>query len=107
MAKHAEPAGPTTSPAGTPTLASRARTLLSQGDIGTLSTMSRKLPGYPYASLMPYALDAIGQPMFLISSMAVHTKNLQADARASLLVTQPGATGEPLAASRVTLLGRV
>jgi hypothetical protein len=56
---------------------------------------------------MPYALDEFGHPLFLISTMAMHTKNLQADSRASLLVTQPDATGDALAASRVTLMGNV
>ena len=39
--------------------------------------------------------------------MAMHTQNLQADPRASLLVTQPDTSGDPLGASRVTLLGNV
>jgi hypothetical protein len=39
--------------------------------------------------------------------MAMHTQNLQADSRASLLVTQPDASGDPLGASRVTLIGNV
>jgi putative heme iron utilization protein len=54
---------------------------------------------------MPYALDARGLPLFLISAMAMHTQNLLVDARASLLVSQPGWTGEPLAAGRVTVMG--
>jgi putative heme iron utilization protein len=37
----------------------------------------------------------------------MHTQNLQADPRSSLLVTQPDASGDPLGASRVTLLGNV
>jgi len=56
---------------------------------------------------MPYGLDENGRPVFLISSMAMHTQNLQADPRSSLLVTQPDASGDPLGASRVTLLGNV
>lgn len=56
---------------------------------------------------MPYGLDEQGRPLFLISTMAMHTQNLQADPRASLLVTQPDASGDPLGASRVTLLGNV
>ena len=55
---------------------------------------------------MPYALDADGRPLFLISSMAMHTQNLEADARASLLIAQPGWTGDPLAAARLTLMGQ-
>jgi heme oxygenase (biliverdin-IX-beta and delta-forming) len=56
---------------------------------------------------MPYGLDDHGHPVFLISTMAMHTQNVQADARSSLLVTQPDASGDPLGASRVTLLGNV
>jgi putative heme iron utilization protein len=54
---------------------------------------------------MPYGLDENGRPVFLISTMAMHTQNLQGDPRSSLLVTQPDASGDPLGASRVTLLG--
>ncbi len=56
---------------------------------------------------MPYGLDEQGRPIFLISTMAMHTQNLQADSRASLLVTQPDASGDPLGASRVTVMGHV
>ena len=70
-----------------------------------LSTLSLKQPGHPFGSLMPYALDGQGRPLFLISAMAMHTQNLQADPRASLLVIQPGWAGDPLAAGRVTLMG--
>ena len=72
-----------------------------------LATLSRRHPGHPFASIMPYALDGLGRPLFLISSMAMHTQNLETDARASLLVTQPGAAGDPLASGRVTLMGVV
>ena len=54
---------------------------------------------------MPYAADDRGRPIFFISSMAMHTQNLQQDPRASLLITQPDAEGDPLGAARVTLLG--
>jgi putative heme iron utilization protein len=72
-----------------------------------LSTLSRKQPGFPFGSVMPYALDESGRPIFLISTMAMHTQNLKADPRASLLVTQDNAEGDPLGASRVTLVGNV
>jgi hypothetical protein len=77
------------------------------GRIGSLSTLSRKQPGFPFGSVMPYGLDERGRPIFLISTMAMHTQNLQGDARASLLVTQPDGDGDPLGASRVTLVGNV
>jgi putative heme iron utilization protein len=56
---------------------------------------------------MPYGLDDRGRPIFLISTMAMHTQNLRADPRASLLVTQADSGGDVLGASRVTLLGDV
>ena len=90
-----------------PSFAERARTLVYLGRIGSLSTLSIKQPRFPFGSVMPYGLDEHGRPLFLISSMAMHTQNLHADSRASLLVTQPDASGDPLGASRVTVIGNV
>lgn len=69
--------------------------------------MSRKQTGFPFGSLMPYALDSEGRPIFLISNMAMHTQNLKADPRASLFVSQAAADGDPLGAARATLVGQV
>jgi hypothetical protein len=55
---------------------------------------------------MPYALDAAGSPLFLISGMAMHTRNLVGDPRASLFVTVPEAMGDPLGAARLTVIGK-
>jgi heme oxygenase (biliverdin-IX-beta and delta-forming) len=106
--KHAGP-GPASDqpPIPEPTFAERARTLMYLGRLGSLSTLSRKQPGFPFGSVMPYGLDGRGRPIFLISTMAMHTQNLQADPRASLLVTQDDTEGEPLGASRVTLVGNI
>ncbi len=90
-----------------PSHAERARTLLYLERIGSLSTQSRKQPGFPFGSLMPFAIDGEGRPLFLISTMAMHTQNLVADPHASLLVTQPDASGDPLGAARVTVVGTV
>src|ERR1700692_4580545 len=106
--KHAGPTPSCHQPAvPEPSFSERARTLVYLGRIGSLSTLSRKQPGFPFGSVMPYGQDASGRPIFLISTMAMHTQNLQADARASLLVTQEDSDGEPLGASRVTLVGNV
>jgi putative heme iron utilization protein len=106
--KHAGP-GPANDqpPIPEPTFAERARTLVYLNRIASLSTMSRKQSGFPFGSVMPYGLDDHGRPIFLISTMAMHTQNLQANPRASLLITQEAADGEPLGASRVTLVGNV
>jgi hypothetical protein len=88
-----------------PSFAERVRTLLSVASTATLSTLSRSHAGFPFGSLMPFALDNAGRPLFLISSMAVHTQNLGSDPRCSLFVAQENAEGDPLGAARTTLLG--
>src|SRR5258705_8106080 len=106
IGKHVGPGTPSNQPTiPEPTYAERARTLMHLGRIGSLSTLSRKQQGFPFGSVMPYGLDDRGRAIFLISAMAMHTQNLQSDPRASLLVTQADANGDPLGASRVTLVG--
>ncbi len=90
-----------------PSHAERARTLVHLQQTGGLSTLSRKQPGWPFGSVMPYGLEEHGQPIFLISTMAMHTQNLLGDPRASLLVTPPESRSDPLGAARVTLMGSV
>jgi hypothetical protein len=109
MSRHAGPAPDPDAPPPVPepAYAERARTLVHRARAGTLATLSRRHPGYPFGSLMPYAPDEAGQPLFLISSMAVHTQNLAADPRASLFVAEPDWSGDPLAAGRITLMGAV
>jgi putative heme iron utilization protein len=106
--RHAGTGGTPNQPAvaAEPSFAERARSLMHVGRVGSISTLSRKQLGFPFGSVMPYGLDGEGRPVFLISSMAMHTQNLLADPRASLLVTQPDG-GDPLGAPRVTLIGNV
>lgn len=105
VGKHAGPGPASDRPApAEPSFAERARTLMHLGRIGSLSSLSRKQPGFPFGSVMPYSADEAGRPIFLISTMAMHTQNLQANPHASLLVTQPDG-GDPLGAARVTLVG--
>jgi putative heme iron utilization protein len=106
--QHAAPFNPNPQPPiPEPSHAERSRTLLHLASVATLSTISRKQPGFPFGSLMPYALDPEGRPLFLISNMAMHTQNLKADPRASLFITQPAPDGDVLGAARVTLVGNV
>jgi hypothetical protein len=105
MTQHASSLPPSTAPE--PTYAERVRTLLEREHLGTLSTHSVKHPGWPFGSVMPYALADDGAPIFLISGMAIHTQNVLADARASLLVMQSGNESDPLGLARATLLGTV
>lgn len=105
MTQHAAPLPPSTAPE--PTYAERARTLLERESLGMLSSNSVKHPGWPFGSVMPYALAGDGAPLFLISGMAIHTQNVLADPRASLLVMQSGNESDPLGMARATLLGTV
>jgi heme iron utilization protein len=105
---HARPSGDAPEPlyditVPTPTHAERARTLVASLSTGTLCTLAIDPAGYPYGSFVTVAFDA-GNPVFLISSLAEHTRNLARDPRASLLVAETGAS-DPLANGRVTLLG--
>jgi putative heme iron utilization protein len=88
-----------------PSHAERVRTLLSLASVATLSTQSRKHEGFPFGSLMPFASDDAGRPIFLISNMAMHTQNLRSDPRCSLFILQAAADGDPLGAARATLVG--
>ncbi|MEM7349844.1 MAG: DUF2470 domain-containing protein [Acidobacteriota bacterium] len=88
-----------------PSFAERVRTLLDRQRTGYLSTLSRRQPGFPFGSVMPYALDDTGCPLFLISKMAMHTQNLDQDGRCSLLVPDDRASADPLGAARATLVG--
>ncbi len=84
--------------------ASGARHLLLSRTNAVLSTLSKKLDGYPFGSLCPFCLDGDGQPVVLISTIAEHTRNLKADPRASLIVTERS-DGDVQAGGRVTLVG--
>ena len=103
MSRHGQGGGPAGPGAPEPAFTEQARTLVHLGRTGTLGTLSRRHPGHPFVSIMPYAPDERGRPLVLISTLAMHTQNLAADPRASLLVAQPG--DDPLALARVTLMG--
>jgi hypothetical protein len=78
--------------------------LLHQAAAGTLATHSRQPEGFPYPSILPFAPDARHRPMILVSRLAEHTRNLQADPRAGFLVSQ-APDGDVLNGQRLTLLG--
>lgn len=63
-----------------------ARHLLASQRHGVLSTISLDLPGYPFGSITPYVTSHDGDPLILISTLAQHTRNIQADPRVSLTV---------------------
>ena len=81
-----------------------ARALLRNTPIGCLATL-QNTGGSPYASLITIATDVDGAPIFLISALAWHTHNLEADSRASILISEAAASGDPLDVGRVSLIG--
>ncbi|HCP55059.1 MAG: heme iron utilization protein [Pseudomonadaceae bacterium] len=80
-----------------------ARELLLKEYRGVLSTHSKAMPGFPFGSVVPYCLNAQGEPLILISRIAQHTHNLQMDPKCSLLVGERGAE-DVQAVGRLTLL---
>lgn len=81
-----------------------ALALLHEVPYGTIATVSTQLPGYPYATVVPCVMDQDHCPVFCISALAEHTKNLLADGRSSLSVAK--AEGNNVQASaRITLVG--
>ena len=81
-----------------------ARDLVAQSRLATLSTMGLRPAGFPYGSLVAHSADERGRPLFLLSALAEHSKNLAACDRASLLVHEAGATSI-VTAPRVTIVG--
>jgi putative heme iron utilization protein len=83
-----------------------AKDVLRLAVAGSLATLDKD--GGPFASLVNVATMPTGEPILLLSRLAVHTRNLDRDARASLLLIAPGGeTGDPLAGARLTISGKV
>lgn len=83
-----------------------ARLLLRSARKAALATMRDDKAG-PFVSLVTVATDACGAPLVLISSLAWHTRNIQSDARVSLLIDGTGLDGDPLEGLRVSLWGNL
>jgi heme oxygenase (biliverdin-IX-beta and delta-forming) len=80
-----------------------AKKLLREGRSGALATLMTG-SGDPYCSLVNVATAPDGAPLLLLSKLAVHTKNILADARVSLMLDERKA-GDPLEGARVMLMG--
>jgi putative heme iron utilization protein len=81
-----------------------ARSLLRRSRQGALATLMAD-SGDPYCSLVNVASYADGSPILLISRLALHTRNILADHRVSLMLDER-AEGDPLEGSRIMLAGR-
>ncbi|CAO2840415.1 unnamed protein product [Amaranthus hypochondriacus] len=98
-----------TSAHGLPRPALAVRNLMEQARFAHLCTvmsrMHHRREGYPFGSLVDFAPDSLGHPIFSFSPLAIHTRNLSADPRCTLVVQIPGWSG--LSNARVTLFGDV
>lgn len=98
-----------TSAHGLPRPALAVRNLMEQARFAHLCTvmsrMHHRREGYPFGSLVDFAPDPMGHPIFSFSPLAIHTRNLLADPRCTLVVQIPGWSG--LSNARVTIFGDV
>jgi len=83
-----------------------AKRLMRLARVGALATLDPNT-GAPLTTLVGVASDFDGAPLFLMSTLARHTKHLTRDSRASLLLTGELERGDPLNHPRVTLNGAI
>jgi hypothetical protein len=82
-----------------------AKKLLREGRSGALATLMAGT-GDPYCSLVNVATAVDGSPLLLLSKLALHTKNILADGRVSLMLDERK-PGDPLEGARVMLMGTI
>lgn len=83
-----------------------AKDMLRREKHGVLSTISAKLDGWPFGSLISYAVLGSGEPVILVSGLAEHTKNIVEDGRVSLFIQDSAARENPQAGARLAIAGR-
>jgi putative heme iron utilization protein len=91
---------------GNDAAAGLVRDLVRMAWKATLGTVGRS-GGFPYTSLVAIATQPDGAPLLLLSGLAEHTKNLDADQRASILIDGTSAGRAALTGARLTLVGRI
>lgn len=82
----------------------QARAILAAARDAVLSVLDSR--GWPMVSRIALQVDAEGQPLAMLSDLALHTAALRADPRAALLVDAPAAEGQrgmPLTRARLSL----
>jgi putative heme iron utilization protein len=67
--------------------------------------LAESIEGFPFGSLVPFALTNLLEPIAFLSGLAQHFKNLAADSRTSLLIQEPERNQEPQTRWRITLVG--
>ncbi len=82
-----------------------ARRLLRSVPMASLATLAEN--GWPYVSLVAIAVEHDGTPVLLLSRLSDHTRNLERDGRASLLLDATEGIANRMAGERLTLVGRI
>jgi putative heme iron utilization protein len=82
-----------------------AKKILREARSGALATLMAR-SGDPYCSLINVATSADGSPLLLLSRLAIHTRNLLADPRVSIMLDERK-EGDPLQGARIMLMGRI
>lgn len=85
------------------------RSMMRAASHGALASLDPE-SGFPFASLVEFATAMDGAPLLLLSDLAIHTQNLKADDRVSLLIRDAGAQPSDdalLASDRLTVVGRI
>jgi len=88
-----------------PSHAEESRTLIELAKTCFVATASAELDGHPFGSMVDLACDEQGRPIFVISTLSGHTKDLAKDMRCSVTVQQPAFAG--IQDGRVTVVGNV
>ena len=83
-----------------------ARSLLANERYGTFCTLHAGQGGWPFGSLVPYAVLSNGDPVVMLSAIAEHTRNVAADARVTLFVADSKAADRPQAGARLAFMAR-
>ena len=82
-----------------------ARDLMAQARYAALGVILDS--GEPLVTRVSFGLTPDGQPISLVSSLAVHTRALQANPACSLLIGEPKDKGDPLTHPRLSLICKV
>jgi len=83
----------------------QTRTLIQYSHgFAVMSTNSKSNPGYPGGSVVGFAVDDDGRPLFIFSGMSTHTQDLLADPRCSVTIASKDFKGA--ADGRVNLMGK-
>lgn len=82
------------------------RSLFQSERSAVLCTVHHDLDGWPFGSIVPYAISQTGSLIVFLSDISEHSKNLQADARATVFLADPAARDNPQSAPRHAMLVR-